>query len=124
MSKKREDHIQTFVGGLYIVCTSIKNYLEKNDPIDESIIELLKCIIEFEDLVQEHFTGDSGRNSHGFRAIANYKATRFEMELSLEESACFANQLKLNIEYSLAHGLVNGLKIQIPNNNLKTQEVA
>ena len=103
----RDEKVQAFVGGLYLVCSWIKDHLENGTEIEESIYELLGRIIEFEDLVQKHATNRSGDNFHSFRAIHRRKATKFDMEVALEESATFAQSLLFDIEYIINNAKIN-----------------
>lgn len=101
--EKKQEQIQAFVGGLYLICAWIKDHLEHGTEFKEDTYELLGKIIEFEDMVQEHATGDSGRNFHSFRSIYSREATKYDMELALEESYSFAESLLFDIDYVISN---------------------
>jgi len=102
-TEKKQEQIQAFVGGLYLICAWIKDYLDHGTEIQDCAYDLLGKIIAFEDMVQEHATGDSGRNFHPFRSIYRREATRQDLELALEESASFAESLLFDIDYVISN---------------------
>jgi hypothetical protein len=109
MEKHMKETIDAHVGGLLFVCNIIKDHLNNGTAIPDHAYDVVNQLINLEDMAQEMFTKDSGRNFHYWRKFANGFATKEDLRMALESSPEFANSLYNDVVFIMTQAKLENI---------------
>jgi galactokinase/mevalonate kinase-like predicted kinase len=112
MDEYMKQAIDAHIGGLLLVCNILKDHLENNEAIPDHAYEVVSQLINIEDMAQETFTKDSGRNFHYWRKFANGYATKEDMRMALESSSEFANSIYNDIVFMVTQAKLENVTME------------